>query len=248
MNQYTGLSFQARSFQFQNIKLNEACWIDGAPYFTSESIGEWLGYKSPEKDIVKIVEKNPIIKDFRQIIILTDRWGKKDNKKTLEVYNPIGLQIIVNDLNQPGVKDFKKSVSRLVNAFVDKKLTPENTIAEQSKDPRQIAINRLKQIEEFPHGEKGYAMQQLADELGVKVNTLGAWKTQYNKTGKIEDKRKTQSARKTIESVHISRWKKILSLLEAERPRSEIKKKLNVSDSQICRVKNRYFKRWIENK
>ncbi|MCF6246889.1 MAG: trp operon repressor [Desulfobacula sp.] len=246
MNQHYGMSFPLTSFQFQDIKLKEACWIDKTPYFTRKAIGMWLDYKFPEKSIAKIIERNPHIKRFQVVVKLTTTWGKNNIKKNHEVCDPVGLQLIINKSNQPKAIAFQISAARLVVAYMKGELIPGNTTTEESKDPRQIAFNRFKQIDELPHGEKGSAMKQLAEEFGIAVQTLGGWKTQYQKTGRIEDKRKTTGKKKQIKTMHLSRWKIISRLLDANMPRSDIKKLYGVSDSQIHRIKSKYEKRWFD--
>ena len=44
-------------FEYQDIALQESCWINGEPFFTGQSIGEFLEYKEPRKAINKIVER-----------------------------------------------------------------------------------------------------------------------------------------------------------------------------------------------
>lgn len=51
-------------FVYQAIAIQEACWIDGKPYFTRRAIGEVLGARHPQDYIKKIVKRNPHIQVF----------------------------------------------------------------------------------------------------------------------------------------------------------------------------------------
>lgn len=51
-------------FQYQDVRLKEACWIERKPYFTGRAIGEWLEIRHPDRYVHKIVERNPHILPF----------------------------------------------------------------------------------------------------------------------------------------------------------------------------------------
>ncbi len=52
-------------FLFQQVHLEESCWIENTPYFTRRAIGEWLEYDIRKRDpIGHILRKNPHIDQF----------------------------------------------------------------------------------------------------------------------------------------------------------------------------------------
>jgi len=43
------------------VRLRESCWLEGRPYFTRRAIGEFLGYKRPEEQIHRLIQRHPYI-------------------------------------------------------------------------------------------------------------------------------------------------------------------------------------------
>lgn len=118
----------------------------------------------------------------------------------------------------------------------------------QKLNPMEIAMIKFEEINKLPYGLRGNAMIGLANQLGIANSTLSNWKTIYERTGKIEDKRKTTGPRKKIQTDHLKRWKEIDMMLKNGHSKKEIMQKLRVSESQIQRVKSRYKKRWLSEK
>lgn len=118
-------------FNFEGIRLQEACFINGNPYFTAKAIGEFLGYVKPRPDkaIRKIVDRNPHIltfsSDTRLVSELDTGKGKKYIRESyVRVFDPIGLQLIINKSNQPKAIAFQIAVAHLVLAFMKGELKP----------------------------------------------------------------------------------------------------------------------------
>ena len=109
--------FRFHPFQYGRIQLREATHINGTPYFTRRAIGEWLGYQNPQNAIDVIVKRNPHISnpEWAIPVKLTGVEGGRTVKRELEIYNPIGLQLIVFESRQPKAIEYKVSVARLVN-------------------------------------------------------------------------------------------------------------------------------------
>ena len=123
-------------FNFQEVRLQEACWIDGKPYYTRRAIGEFLEYTRPQEDIDKLIRRNPHISTFGKKVILTlpeqlpvhpnlgctqeVRYQTHEN----EIYDPIGLQLIVNKSNQPKAIKLQVAVAKLVWAYLNGELLP----------------------------------------------------------------------------------------------------------------------------
>jgi len=104
-------------FLFKSVRLQETCWIDGSPYFTRRAIGEWLGYFRPQKAIDNIVARNPHLVDSRWAVTLNLR-GTDGKEYETQIFNPIGLQLIVFKSNQPKALEFQVAVANLVYAYM----------------------------------------------------------------------------------------------------------------------------------
>lgn len=115
-------------FIFDQVRLKEACWINGVPYFTRRAIGEFLGYATPKQSIRKIIERNPYIDDDRWSVVvkLTTTDGKE---YWTRVYNPIGLQLIMFESRQPKARFYKVAVAHFVYAFTRGEVSAPRNIA-----------------------------------------------------------------------------------------------------------------------
>ncbi|MCD6099672.1 MAG: hypothetical protein J7K33_03715 [Candidatus Marinimicrobia bacterium] len=141
-------------FTFNKVKLKEACWIKDVPYFTRKAIGEWLGYEYPQKAIDKIIERNPYIRQFSVTVKLTVTDGKQYQT---EVYNPIGLQLIVMESHQPKAIEYKIAVAKLVYAYMRGDLKFFKT------------AGNLADVLALPKGMRGRgrAVETIAQKLGI---------------------------------------------------------------------------------
>ena len=106
-------------FNYKQIKIIESCWINETPYFTRRAIGEWLGAKNPQNYVNYIIKRNMYIDKFSVSVNLTSTDDKNYNVK---VYNPIGLQLIINKSNLPKAIQFQVAVATLVSEMMNKTL------------------------------------------------------------------------------------------------------------------------------
>lgn len=140
-------------FDWQDIRLKEACWLNGKPYYTRRAIGIFLEYAGSrsQKAVDKIIERNSHIRQWAVTVKLTATDGKDYET---EVYDPIGLQLICFESRQPKAIAYKVAVAHLVWAYVNGQLRPP-------VDPgyRQA----LRAISTVPHGQKDLAVQALAE-------------------------------------------------------------------------------------
>ncbi|MBI5815907.1 MAG: hypothetical protein HZB29_09890 [Nitrospinae bacterium] len=128
-----------RAFDFDGERLQEACWINGKPYFTRRAIGEWLEYENPQKAVDNIISRNPHISDPRwsstlnlRVELTTGKGGNStyERESEQEVYSPVGLQLIVFESGQPKAREYKIWVANLVHAFMSGELKePPRTIS-----------------------------------------------------------------------------------------------------------------------
>ena len=155
-------------FIYKDIVLQEACWIDGKPYFTRRAIGEFLEY-SPnitDRAVAKIIERNPHIDQFSVLVNLTSTDGKKYDQK---VYDPIGLQLIIFESRQPKARAYKVAVAHLVYALMTGGIKPSKW---SQKDD---LVSAARQILSLPEGRKrGALVRDLAERDGVSFQTAYA--------------------------------------------------------------------------
>lgn len=150
-------------FQFEGLALQETCWLNGNPYFTRRAIGEWLEAEHPQKYIDKLVERNPHIKTFSVPVKLAATDGKK---YTTEVYDPIGLQLLINKSDLPKAIQFQIAAAHLVYDYMKGKLKPSKWT--QQGD----LLSASRQILSLPQGRKRAALvKDLAEREGVDIST-----------------------------------------------------------------------------
>lgn len=153
-------------FQFQDITLHESCWMGGKPYFTRQSIGEWLGYKQPRSAIKHIIDRNPHIEDDRWSVVvnLATTDGKKYDTR---VYDPIGFQLIVFRSNQPKAIQYQIAVANLAWAFMNGQLKPSKWTQMGDLVSAGRQIHSMK-----PCFERGEMMRDLADREECSTSTI----------------------------------------------------------------------------
>ena len=110
-----------RPFNYEyGVSISESITINGTPYFTGRAIGEWLGYEHPRKAVNKIIERNPHIDnpEWATDVKLTSVEGDREVVRTIRVYNPAGLQLIVFESNQPRAIEYKIAVAKMVAEMI----------------------------------------------------------------------------------------------------------------------------------
>ena len=153
-------------FIYKDIVLQEACWIEGKPYFTRRAIGEFLEYDNPQKAIDKIVERNPHLDDpdWSTTVNLTVVEGSRIVTRDTRVYDPIGLQLIIFESRQPKARAYKVAVAHLVYALMTGGIKPSKW---SQKDD---LVSAARQILSLPEGRKrGALVKDLAARDGVSL-------------------------------------------------------------------------------
>lgn len=164
------------AFRFREIQLNESCWVNGRPYFTPKAIGEWLEYAKPYFAVRKIIDRNPHIRTFATVVKLTTVEGNRTIPKLgiveggrevtreVEVYDPIGLQLIINKSNQPKAVLFQVAAAELVWAYFNEELTPSKW------SRRGDLLSAARQILSIPESRKRRQMIiDLATREGISL-------------------------------------------------------------------------------
>lgn len=156
-------------FQFEGMRLQEACFLNGNPYFTRKAIGESLEYEHPQKAIDKIIERNPYISDPRWSV--TVKLTATDEKEyEQEVYDPVGLQLIIFESRQPKAIQFKIAAAHLVYAFMKGEIKPSKW------STKGDIISAIKQILSHPATYKRRELvEDLAQKEGVSLQTVYRW-------------------------------------------------------------------------
>ncbi len=145
-------------FQFEGMRLQEACFINGEPYFTPKTIGEFLEYSQPEKAIAKIIERHIYIKPYLKNIQIMER--------DYRVVNFVGLQLIILNSERPNARRFMLAVANFM-----KKNNAGNLIWKPMS--RESA---LKQIVSHPAGkERAQLVKDLADREGKSKQQVYRW-------------------------------------------------------------------------
>jgi hypothetical protein len=154
------------AFQFEGMALKESCWIAGKPYFTARTIGEWLEYSDPVNAVRHIVARNQHIRTFSSVVNLSTDQGGRTIVREVEIYDPIGLQLIMNKSNQPRAIAFQVAVAHLVYAYLNGELVPSKWSA------RGDLISAVRQILSLPDGRKrGALVRDFAAREGVSLMT-----------------------------------------------------------------------------
>ena len=177
-------------FSYEGVRLKESCWIEGKPYFTRRAIAEFLEYPNPGKDpIGKILTRNPYIKQFcttlKMRVVQSTGTGistppnlggvlphqnnteitQYEREMEVDVYDPIGLQLIIFESHQPKAKQYKIAVAHMVYAYVKGTLRPYKWDGDIS--------SALAQIISIPSGPKRkLKVVALAKELGKSLNVV----------------------------------------------------------------------------
>ncbi len=102
------------SFTYGDFALTQTVLIDDIPHITRQGIGEWLEYADPQKQIDKIIERNPHLEIHSVPVKLTATDGKNYDTN---VYHPIGFLLIVMESGQPKAKEKKVEVAEFVWHF-----------------------------------------------------------------------------------------------------------------------------------
>jgi len=110
-------------FVHDAIRLQEACWVNGRPHFTRRAIGQWLGYRHPQKAVDNLIGRCPHLRDPRWSVALKLR-GTDGKEYDHEVVDPIGLQLILFESRQRKAIEYKIAVASLVWAYMSGQLKP----------------------------------------------------------------------------------------------------------------------------
>ncbi len=185
-------------FQYEGMHLQEACFINGEPYFTRRVIGEFLEYTKPQEAIDKIIKRNPYIDDPRWSVHpslgctegvavdlkLRSTDGKEYNTR---VFNPIGLQLIIFESRQPKAIQYKVAVAHLVYAFMQGRIKPKVWSPDR--------ISAIKQILSESHAfKRGKMVKELAQREAAGIKTVYKWIGKYGELKtRAGKKKKTRS-------------------------------------------------------
>lgn len=155
-------------FNFAGIVLAESYWENGIPYFSARAIGEFLEYRNPARDILHIIQRNPHINDpeWSTTVKLTVVEGERVVARSVRLYDPIGLQLIMFKSNQPKALQYQVTVARMVVAISRGKLKPSKWALKDD------LLSASQQILSLPHGHKRrQLLKDLAERDGVCVQT-----------------------------------------------------------------------------
>jgi len=142
-NIYTQKDFSP--FVFEDLYIEEAIYIDEMPYFTRRAIGTLLEYEDPQNSINKIISRNPHIQVLGTKVNLSCIEGGHQVLREREVYDPTGLQLIINKSTQPVAIKFQEAAAHLVYAYVTGRLTPKSEEKPKFEIPTEL-IEKIDQL------------------------------------------------------------------------------------------------------
>ncbi len=124
--------------------------------------------------------------------------GQYEREVEVEVFDPIGLQLIIFESKQPKAKAYKIAVAHLVYAFMTGDLKPSKW------SQRGDLVSAAKQILSLPEGRKRKQMiVDLAEREGLSLQqtyrkiTMATGERLKGKTGKPRKTRSTKGSYKT---------------------------------------------------
>lgn len=162
------MSNKLTEFTYGDIAFSQTVLIDGLPYVTRRSIGEWLEYADPQKQIDKILERNRHIESYSVPVNLRATDGK--NYET-NVYHPIGFLLIVMESGQPKAKQKKVEVAEFVWHFSNKAPTlPEDV---SPKEYRAILSRITNLTSKMARIKDAMEHKQTWLEITVLCDTIG---------------------------------------------------------------------------
>lgn len=137
--------------------------MDGKPWFTRRAIGEFLGYPQPNQAIRLILKRNSHLGQWATVVNLTTVEGGHPVTRDIEVFDPIGLQLIIFESRQPKARAYKVAVAHLVWAYMQGQLRP----------PVEIGYGpQLRALDLVPQGQKLLAVDVLAEEKQCGRSTI----------------------------------------------------------------------------
>ncbi len=149
-------------FNFQEIAVSEAIFIEGIPYFTRRAIGEWLEYKDPQNGIDAIISRKSSIDSYSVPVNLSGTDGKNYETK---VYHPIGFLLIVMESDQPKATTMKEQVASFVWEYGRSNVTP--------KDRIQLGNQRINLLGKLNTCTNTFVREGLYDQLTEVTLALG---------------------------------------------------------------------------
>ncbi|MCK4786246.1 MAG: hypothetical protein KAV87_20985 [Desulfobacteraceae bacterium] len=154
---------QPAPFQWGEIELSQAVFVNNVPHVTRTAMGQWLEYADPQKAIVKILERNPHIEHYSTTVNMTAGDGKNRDTK---VYNPIGFMLTVMESGQPKATAMKVAVAEFVWHFAG----PQNLSFKQEIDLVKLQFSITK---ELCKAKDAFARVMLLEILGRICLKLG---------------------------------------------------------------------------
>lgn len=152
-----------QQFQWGDIALSQAVYVDGIPHTTPRAIGEWLEYGDPVRAVSKLIERNPHLDHYSVVVNLTTTDGKKYDTR---VYHPIGFLLLVMESGQPKAVACKVAVAEFVWHFAGPRKISFKQELELMKLQRAV-VNDLSRTRD------AFARKLLTERLGRICLSLG---------------------------------------------------------------------------
>ena len=153
-----------QAFHWGEIALSQVAYINGVPHITPRAVGEWLEYGDPVRAVSKLIERNPHLDHYSEVVNLTTTDGKKYDTR---VYHPIGFLLIVMESGQPRAQEMKRAVAEFVWSFCGPRtLSP--------KEVRDVRNQRLNILAKLDRATNPFVRQALLEDLQAVSLSIGA--------------------------------------------------------------------------
>lgn len=197
-------------FKFEQFHTTEAVWsVDIREQakrfrFTRKAIGDFLypGSRNPQNRIDWIIKRNPHLQSLRIPVKLTGMNGREYEAETYDIF---GVYQIAVESNAPRRREFLRRFPDFLLALQSGRVKPVLPPTEKML----IAMERLKEVDETPHGHKMDVYRKLAEQLGRGVSTVCRWKKALREQGRIQYKYANGQV-KRLERERFPLWRAII--------------------------------------
>lgn len=224
---------QTLPFEIGNVRLKEACWLNGQPWFTGRAIAEWMGYSSKiiEDAVAHICERNPHILTFSTPATLAGVEGARTVTRQVIVFNIFGLCQIVACSGLHNTKTLNIQASALLAAAASGKLRhPTKSIIDRSS---AISLFKVLEADRYAPGN-GTTMRDIAEKIGKTQGHTYALRKQYVETGTLTPK--WSDGQKKRRCVFYPGWLKIVTYIKEGHSKTEAMEHFGTSLSRIRRA------------
>lgn len=191
------VSHWIQPFRRQGVIIDECLWVKGKPYFSQTAIGKWLGYQSPLSAVTRIVKRNSFILNYSKKIntISQEKYELEGDRVTnlatvstrkrvreIQFFDLEGLLLIAMKATTKKAIEYQIAAARVLKAFLEGKLVERKP---DQAEAEQILIESL----DADYGDKGWAIEEYMEKMGVTMATAYRHKAKLAKGESPFDKK-----------------------------------------------------------